>query len=131
MTPSPSSPSSKPWPCPGLSPSTKRSPDSALRATPAPTSAPSRAPPDPGPWCDPRHLTGNGITTPQPHLPPDRTPLRNRNVMTTEHVHSRHNSEQPVQLRQVRDLRGAVLGQLGQELAPDSPEKSLDFPPAF
>ncbi len=39
--------------------------------------------------------------------------------------------EQPVQPGQVRDLRGAVLGQLGQELAPDSPEKSLDLPPAF
>jgi len=51
--------------------------------------------------------------------------------MTTEHVHSRHNSEQPVQLRQVRDLRGAVLGQLGQELAPDSPEKSFYLPPAL
>src|SRR5712691_4920527 len=34
-------------------------------------------------------------------------------------------SEQAVQFCQVRDLRGAVLGQLGQELAPDSPEESL------
>ena len=39
--------------------------------------------------------------------------------------------EQLVQFRQVRDLRGAVLGQLGQELAPDCPEKSFDLPPAF
>ena len=36
-------------PCPGLPPSTKRSPDFALRSPPAPTSAPSRPPPDPGP----------------------------------------------------------------------------------
>jgi hypothetical protein len=39
--------------------------------------------------------------------------------------------EQPVQLRQIRDLRGTGLGQLGQELAADSPEKSFYFPPAF
>ena len=39
--------------------------------------------------------------------------------------------EQPVQLRQVPDPGGAVLGQLGQELAPDCPEKSFDLPPAF
>jgi len=39
--------------------------------------------------------------------------------------------EQPVQLRQIRDLRGTGLGQLGQELAPDSPEESFYLPPAF
>ena len=39
--------------------------------------------------------------------------------------------EQPVQLGQVREPGGAVLGQLGQELAADGPEKSFDFPPPF
>src|SRR5215472_16354191 len=40
-------------------------------------------------------------------------------------------SEQAVQLGQARDLRGAVFGQPGQELPPDSPEKSFYLPPAF
>jgi hypothetical protein len=39
--------------------------------------------------------------------------------------------EQPVQTRQIRDLRSAGLSQLGQELAPDSPEKSFYLPPAL
>jgi hypothetical protein len=39
--------------------------------------------------------------------------------------------EQPVQFRQVRDLGGAVLGQLGEELAAGSPEKALYFSPAL
>ena len=39
--------------------------------------------------------------------------------------------EQLVQLRQVRDPGGAVLGQLDQELAADGPEKSFDFPPSL
>ena len=39
--------------------------------------------------------------------------------------------EQPVQLRQVRDLGGAGLGQLGQELAADGAEEPLDLPPAL
>jgi len=37
--------------------------------------------------------------------------------------------EQPVQLREVRDLGGAGLGQLGQELAADGAEEPLDLPP--
>jgi hypothetical protein len=39
--------------------------------------------------------------------------------------------EQPVQLCQARDLGRAGLGQLGQELAADSPEKSFYFSPAL
>jgi hypothetical protein len=39
--------------------------------------------------------------------------------------------EQPVQPGQVRDLGGAALGELGQELAADSPEKSFYLPPAL
>ena len=39
--------------------------------------------------------------------------------------------EQPVQLRQIRDLGGAGLGQLGQELAAYGPEKPFYLPPAF
>jgi hypothetical protein len=40
-------------------------------------------------------------------------------------------SEQAVQFCQVRDLRGAVFGQLGQELAADSPEEPFYLPPAL
>ena len=39
--------------------------------------------------------------------------------------------EQPVQLRQVREPGGAVLGQLGQELAADGAEEPLDLAPAL
>jgi hypothetical protein len=39
--------------------------------------------------------------------------------------------EQLVQFRQVLELGGAGFGQLGQELAADSPEKSFYFSPAL
>ena len=39
--------------------------------------------------------------------------------------------EQLVQLGQVLDPGGALLGELGQELIPDCPEKSFDLPSAF
>src|SRR5260370_38308441 len=51
--------------------------------------------------------------------------------MTTDLAHCGQNPEQPVQTRQIRDLRGAGLSQPGQELAPDSPEKSFYLPPAL
>jgi hypothetical protein len=39
--------------------------------------------------------------------------------------------EQPVQLGQPGQPGGALAGELGQELIPDCPEKSLDLAPAF
>jgi hypothetical protein len=39
--------------------------------------------------------------------------------------------EQLVQLSQVRDPGGALLGQLDQEAIPDGPEKSFYFPLTF
>jgi hypothetical protein len=39
--------------------------------------------------------------------------------------------EQPVQFGQARDLRGPLLGELGQELAPDGAEEPFDLAPAL
>jgi hypothetical protein len=69
-----------------------------------------------------------GITTLAHHPALYQSNRRNRSTNPTERTDCKNNGEQPVQLGQVRDLGGAGLGQLGQELAPDSPEESLSSP---